>query len=81
MILFPAWPVRNRNIAAIFVHKAFGDEECEQIRASCADAAWEEGMVGGHRPAGGFAVAPDRGVRRRRSALGHEIHRRPARPL
>jgi PKHD-type hydroxylase len=45
---------------AIFVHKAFGDEECEQIRASCGDAAWEEGMVGGHRPAGQFAVAPDR---------------------
>src|SRR5919109_3632524 len=60
MILFPALPVRNRNIAAVFVQKAFGDEECEQIRAGCADAAWEEGMVGGHRSAGQFAVAPER---------------------
>lgn len=60
MILFPALPVRNRNIAAIFVHKAFGDEECDQIRASCAETAWEEGMVGGYGPPGQFAVMPER---------------------
>jgi predicted 2-oxoglutarate/Fe(II)-dependent dioxygenase YbiX len=67
MILFPALPVCNRNIAAVFVQKAFSDEECEQIRASCDDGGGEEGMIGGYGPPGQFAVAPDkRHVRQQR---------------
>jgi PKHD-type hydroxylase len=57
MILFPALPVRNGGIAAVFVHKVFTDEECDELRAGCSDGAWEEGAVGGYGAPGQFTVA------------------------
>jgi predicted 2-oxoglutarate/Fe(II)-dependent dioxygenase YbiX len=52
MIVLPALPVRNRNVAMIHQGQHFSREECEKIRATIDPNGWSEGLVGG-RGAGG----------------------------
>jgi PKHD-type hydroxylase len=47
MIVLPALPVRNRNVAMIYHGEHFSREECERIRAGADPNGWTEGLVGG----------------------------------
>lgn len=58
MILLPALPVRNQCVGLAFHRVAFSRAECRDIIKSTDDAAWKEGMVGGHGKPGEFLEVP-----------------------
>ncbi len=55
MIIYPATPVRNPSVSTASFTKEFSDAQCDEILASIDENAWEEAMVGGQGPNGGFA--------------------------
>ncbi len=58
MIVFPALPVRNQCVGIAYHKLAFTPEECQEIIKTASEAAWEEGLVGGHGGPGEFMKVP-----------------------
>ena len=62
MIVFPALPTRNYRMNVVYAGTALSRDDCDRIRDSASDDAWETGLVGAE-PAAATAFAARTSVR------------------
>ena len=74
MIVFPALPTRNFRMNVVYAAPAMSVDDCDRIRGSAKDEAWEAGLVGSKQDgkAGFAAKANVRSMQQQPLPLGNQ---------